>query len=178
MPINLNNGLVAYYPFDGNANDLSGNENNGVEYGGVSYSDGVIGGAIKFGGINNPAHIKILNNNTLQFTTQLTISTWINIPEYGVMDGFGDYVYTTGGGAIFAKDHDTTGFYAFAGMDDGGIFSASMNAKPMYDNFSSGALLEGQELGFWEHVVFVFENKIASMYINGIKVFEKHMAKM
>jgi hypothetical protein len=26
--VNLNNGLVAYYPFNGNANDASGNGNN------------------------------------------------------------------------------------------------------------------------------------------------------
>jgi len=31
--IDLNNGLVAYYPFNGNANDESGNGNNGVVYG-------------------------------------------------------------------------------------------------------------------------------------------------
>jgi hypothetical protein len=29
-PGSLSNGLVAYYPFDGNANDLSGNNNDGI----------------------------------------------------------------------------------------------------------------------------------------------------
>ena len=31
-------GLVAYYPFEGNANDLSGNGNDGVEVNEVSYA--------------------------------------------------------------------------------------------------------------------------------------------
>ena len=37
----LDDGLVAYYPFDGNANDSSGNGNNGTENGGVTYTTGV-----------------------------------------------------------------------------------------------------------------------------------------
>jgi len=38
----LNEGLVAYYPFDGNANDESGNGNDGIEYGDVRYTTGII----------------------------------------------------------------------------------------------------------------------------------------
>ena len=33
----LNNGLVAYYPLDGNANDSTEYGNNGTEQGGVDY---------------------------------------------------------------------------------------------------------------------------------------------
>ena len=35
----LTNGLVAYYPFDGSANDASGNGNNGIAYGVVPTAD-------------------------------------------------------------------------------------------------------------------------------------------
>jgi len=39
----LNDGLVAYYPFNGDAKDESGNGNDGKEYGGIEYvDDGVI----------------------------------------------------------------------------------------------------------------------------------------
>ena len=45
----LNEGLIAYYEFEGNAKDSSGNGNHGTEHGGVSYVDGgVIGKAKKF----------------------------------------------------------------------------------------------------------------------------------
>jgi hypothetical protein len=37
--IDLNNGLVAYYPFNGNANDESGNGKNGTVSGAVLTSD-------------------------------------------------------------------------------------------------------------------------------------------
>ena len=35
----LNNGLVAYYPFNGNANDASGNGNNGTVNGATLTTD-------------------------------------------------------------------------------------------------------------------------------------------
>jgi subtilase family serine protease len=38
-PVNLNDGLVAYYPFNGNANDESGNGNNGTVNGATLASD-------------------------------------------------------------------------------------------------------------------------------------------
>jgi hypothetical protein len=45
----LDDGLVAYYPFDGNADDKSGLGNNGTEHGGFSYVTGKIGQAAQIG---------------------------------------------------------------------------------------------------------------------------------
>ena len=39
---NLNDGLVAYYPFNGNAEDESGNGNNGTLEGGAEIIEGVL----------------------------------------------------------------------------------------------------------------------------------------
>ena len=44
----LNDGLVVYYMFEGNADDSSGNGNHGTELNGVTYTDGVIGQAASF----------------------------------------------------------------------------------------------------------------------------------
>ncbi len=71
--LDLNKGLVAYYPFDGNAKDYSGNGNDGVEHGGITYVDGVIGKAAKFDGING--WIKTDKNIKVK---DLTLSLWIN----------------------------------------------------------------------------------------------------
>ena len=45
----IDDGLLAYYPLNGNANDESGNTRNGVENG-VTYSSGVLGSAVEFTG--------------------------------------------------------------------------------------------------------------------------------
>lgn len=46
----INQGLLFYYPFDGNAEDYSGSNNDGVPSGGVSYRAGVSGQAVHFDG--------------------------------------------------------------------------------------------------------------------------------
>ncbi len=65
----LNDGLVAYYPFNGNANDESGNGHNGTVNGAILTSDrhGHSNSAYWFDGINNNIvhNAKIYNDFTL-----------------------------------------------------------------------------------------------------------------
>jgi hypothetical protein len=72
----LVNGLVAYYPFCGNANDQSGNGNNGVVNGASLTTDrfGNINSAYDFDGISN--YITVLDNNVFNMQS-FTISTWV-----------------------------------------------------------------------------------------------------
>ena len=53
--INLNQGLVAYYPFNGNANDASGNGNNAIFNNATLAADrlGNANSAYSFNGIDN-----------------------------------------------------------------------------------------------------------------------------
>jgi hypothetical protein len=76
------NSLVAYYPFTSNANDLSGNSNNGTVYGATLTQDrfGNANSAYLFNGASDT--IVISNSPSLQFSSNLqTISFWINIPS-------------------------------------------------------------------------------------------------
>src|SRR5215831_14686616 len=64
--VNLNQGLIAYYPFNGNANDASGNGNNGILQNGVSFvpdKNNNPNSAVHFDGIND--FIQVANNGTL-----------------------------------------------------------------------------------------------------------------
>src|ERR1044071_3034587 len=64
--VNLNQGLVAYYPFNGNANDASGNGNNGVLQNGVTFvpdKNNNPNSAVHFDGIND--FIQVANNGSL-----------------------------------------------------------------------------------------------------------------
>jgi hypothetical protein len=67
----LSDGLVAYYPFNGNANDESGTGNNGTEYGGVTYGNGITGKAASFDGKMNE-YILISDSASLSATTALS----------------------------------------------------------------------------------------------------------
>src|SRR5437870_1018547 len=69
----LQTGLVAYYPFDGNANDFSGTGRHGTAYNGVIYVPGVKGLAASFNGIN--AFIKASSDGLP--TGERTVSLWL-----------------------------------------------------------------------------------------------------
>ncbi len=74
----LTNGLIAYYPFNGNANDESGNGNNGTIYGATLTSDrfGTQGKAMAFNGTNQ--YIQAPHQAYLSFATgDFTIGFWV-----------------------------------------------------------------------------------------------------
>ena len=72
------NGLVGWWPFNGNANDESGNGNNGTVNGVTLTTDrfGVVNKAYNFDGVND--WIEISDNNLLDLNNELTLSAWIN----------------------------------------------------------------------------------------------------
>jgi len=76
----VTNGLVAYYPFNGNANDESGNGNNGNVFGAVLAQDrfGNSNSCYSFDGISS--YIKA-SANALPTTTR-TISLWFNARSF------------------------------------------------------------------------------------------------
>ena len=69
------NGLIGYYPFNENANDLSKNANNGIIYGATLTSDrfGNNNRAYSFNGINNFISV---NHNDLLNSFPITINVW------------------------------------------------------------------------------------------------------
>ena len=73
---------VASYPFNGNANDVSGNGNHGILAGQtanpVLTTDrfGNANSAYEFGGYYNKNWIRIANSSSLQFTNAMSFSVW------------------------------------------------------------------------------------------------------
>jgi hypothetical protein len=79
MRLSLTEGLVAYYPFDGNANDASGFGNHGTVKGATLTADrfGNAKSAYQFDGAK--AHIVVSSNPSLNPSTQLTVAFWVKI---------------------------------------------------------------------------------------------------
>ena len=70
--------LVAYYPFDGNPEDASGNGNNGGERGAVEYVEGKFGDAI---GLNSGVYVQVPPSHSLHGDffkrDPFTLSLWV-----------------------------------------------------------------------------------------------------
>jgi len=111
-------GLVGYWPFNGNANDMSGNGNNGTIYGAslTTGRDGTQNGAYYFDGVSS--YISMGNSN-FPITNEVTISLWFKTTNQGSLGhiltkygwtnnfrGFGLGTSTDGPGYIdfFARD--------------------------------------------------------------------------
>ena len=90
--VSVNDGLVAFYPFNGNANDESGNRNHGVVHGATLTVDrfGNSQSAYYFDGIDD--YIDCGNQESLNMTTNmLTITAWIK-PERWNLNGMNSVV--------------------------------------------------------------------------------------
>jgi hypothetical protein len=128
-------GLVAYYPFDGNSNDLSGNGNNGVEHGGVEYVDSDNGKALKLDGTTG--YIRIPNPEQ-KFDSEFTIVIkmapdlqWGQaVSKYswnGVADGFSISINDQNGSGTPNPNENES--YIHGSTYDSQPFDASNNLK-------------------------------------------------
>jgi len=90
--VNLSKGLVAHYEFEGNAQDSSGNGNDGVEHGGVAYSNGVIGQAGSFDGVDDYI---ILPRSEAIWEKGFSSCAWVQFEE---TDRFYERIFDIGNG--------------------------------------------------------------------------------
>ena len=86
--------IAAHYTFDGNANDISGNGNNGVTNGTSLVTDrfGQENSALYFNGLNDVVRIPF--EGTLRIDKDITINTWINVTQS--QDVFGEVLQVKG----------------------------------------------------------------------------------
>ena len=76
-------GLIGWWPFTGNANDESGNGNNGTVNGATLTSDrfGNTNKAYSFNGTSN--FISVSNNNSLQTPNAISVNSWVQFSGQG-----------------------------------------------------------------------------------------------
>ncbi len=152
-------GLVAYYPFNGNAADAAGNGHDGSGQGGVSYDAGLSGQAASFDGIDD--EILVPDDVALRFGTEsFSISLWFNTT-------LSSWAY------LVDKDIETAGFYGInMNLDGIGAPEAGTVSFQVHDETNT-ALFAAESAalndGIWHHVVGVrdsFNGKV-KIYIDG-----------
>ncbi len=156
LPATLQNGLVGYWPFCGNANDASGNGNNGTVNGATLTTDrfGVANKAYSFDGNG-------LQNITTNYTgilgqNERSISLW--------------FQYNTVEGCLLSY-----GFTAIGGRMNLYLYPSTGGSYATIDNSNSQlAYLPFLPTGSWNHLVITyapsFGNNTSSfkMYVNGV----------
>ena len=168
-------GLVAYYPFNGNANDLSGNGNHGVPTENVVLATGVNGdenGAYLFGGYYKPGHIYIRNSESLKFVDGATFSVFVKPTSWYAMDGGKSRSY--GGTQCFiSKNHDSGSISFVLNGSDEQLNVGVASSSEKWGIVSSSDKLKGNYLNKWTHIAFVYGNGRACLYVDGILIDSK-----
>lgn len=152
------NGLVGYWPFNGNANDESGNGINGTVNGAVLTTDrfGVVDKSYSFS--NDDITVNMQNSF---FSTDFSISTWV------LLDNFNN-TYPT-----FVTQQNRYLCLQFANTVNPPVVNFyflnnfQIPGQQVEDGHVNGGAIT---LNTWFNVVIVNYNKINKLYINGVFV--------
>ena len=145
----IDDNLVAYYPFNGDANDESGNGNNGNVSGATLTTDrnGAADKAFYFDGTND--FIDCGNDASLDLTNALTISAWIRT-DTDHADGY-----------VLAKGNYTT-YSIDIGDGYGKNFTPIVNSS----HFRTPL-----EFGVWKHIAYTYDQTDGKiiLYVDGVQ---------
>jgi hypothetical protein len=166
------NGLVGYWPFNGNANDETGNGNNGTVNGATLIPDRYENpnSAYSFDGVNDFIQAPNYSSNN-----SFTVSYWINMTTYDLNSlGSNDFVFVSNHSGENNSSRSFLIGYRNFGNETG--FSTYI-----YDNTGNiNTKLEGYPtnqtpptVNVWHHLVSVFENgNYVNMYLDGQLFYE------
>lgn len=156
--VNLNLGLIANYPFNGNANDISGNNINGTVNNAILTTDrsGVANSAYYFNG--SDSYIQLPFSTLYDFAPQdsFSISIWV-LPDQG---------YSWPAQAIVVKSPPNPD-YTVSSWNYGTYI---LNYKAMsgfaYNNITNGSTVF-TSTQCWYNIISTYKNGIWKLYVNG-----------
>ena len=138
--------------------DGSGNGNNGVLSGGVSWVPGISGSALSFDG--STGEVKVADNTVLEPASTVTVSAWI---KHAGSPGSFSYVVAKGANGCIAASY---GLYT--GPDGGLEFYVSQSHGSVYARSADA----GQHVwdGQWHLAVGTYDGSTVRLYIDGVEV--------
>lgn len=147
----ITSGLVAYYPFNGNANDESGNGHNGVVNGATLSTDrfGSFNKAFLFNGINNFIQV----NNFLLLNDNFSYSAWIKINGNNSVNDLQSF-------STLGPDGAHTWNFSYNNINKN---------WDLWDRSNNGWIVPFNVIGNtlnWTHIVITYSNNTEKLYID------------
>jgi uncharacterized protein (TIGR02145 family) len=163
LPANLQQGLVGYWPFCGNANDESGNGNDGVVNGATLTEDrfGNAGSAYELNGSDE--YISVSSDSiALLPSEQITLSVWFKIDADGAYSGnnlLGPIMRSRFYGYVVWYDSLSTSIQVITHHDNNGEIIGSDTRTPAGVNDNN-----------WHLLTSTFNGDVSNLYLDGALV--------
>lgn len=158
------NGLVGWWPFNGNANDESGNGNNGTVTGATLTTDrfGVANGAYGFNGVNccgtpDPVQEIVVSNQILNLGQNFTISCWMSSSTVGK---FQQCLFNSINHPGFAVEFNSEHVV--------GKLTYALGTGNSWDVLYAPGTSTSFQNNTWYHVVFIKNGTTYTLYLNGV----------
>lgn len=155
-------GLIAYYPFNGNANDESGNGYNGVVHSADLTSDksGNNNSAYKFNGKNS--YIEVPNISSDLFGRDYSISVWVRFDDFKndyphIICGQDNFITLHGKGPAYGSNIGQVAFYQDNFIKD--------NSRRLIPEINTKDKLKTSS---FHNIVFVKKALSTYMYLDGV----------
>ncbi|MFN8251452.1 MAG: LamG-like jellyroll fold domain-containing protein [Ferruginibacter sp.] len=168
--VNLNLGLKAYYPFTGNANDASGNNNNPAFNNATLTTDrfGNANSAYHFNG--SSSYMRIANSTSLNMSNKISLVAWVKVTGFytGLCHGNriimkGDADYLTGNYLLTFDDNaSSNGQNCFTAVPD----TLHENFYGVATTMPPGGYSPYIQKNQWYCLIFISDGITASMYVN------------
>ena len=164
------NGLVGYWPFNGNANDESGNGNNGTVNGANLTND-------RFGNTNSAYSFDgsdIITANSINFSASISISIWYNLNDNSILNP--STGHPPSGSELIGQgtQHLPVAYSDFSlGISDYNngtnqfAFEKSTSTGNLYDMYYSSASINFYN---WTNILYSINLNVAKVYLNGTLV--------
>jgi hypothetical protein len=159
----LENGLVAYYSFSGDANDETGNGNDGVVHGATLTEDrfGNPNSAYSFDG--STSYIEVVDGTQFDFTNNMSVSIWINPKQ--------EQAYAA---SVLSKSHASLSGSSWSFTQHGNnqrLYYFSYQQDVPDSLVSTGKLAAANQ---WSYYTLIKQNTFLQAYLNGVYVNGNH----
>lgn len=159
-PTNLATDLVLDMPMNGNAQDISGKNNQGIVNGATPTTDR--NGNVNSAYLLNDNSISVSNSASLQFSNAFSYSIWIKLISTSGIDGYGA-INQYGYHPILSKNCDRQ--YVYSGIGTG----ANNNFYYQTGTWNGMATARNVpiQIGQWMHLSTTYDGERVKLFLNG-----------